>query len=89
MNAADIWAPTRTIALDQADALPHVSGMSKSLLAAFAAFGVAAGAGAQSTRNPATRTVAVTPALDLAQRRAIDSVFKPYDKPGVPGCALE
>ena len=45
MNAADIWAPTRTIALDQADALPHVSAMSKSLLAVLAAFGVAAGAG--------------------------------------------
>ena len=88
MNAADIWSPTRTMALDQADALPHVSGMSKSLLAVLAAFGVAAGAGAQSTRNPAARTVAVTPALDLAQRKAIDSVFRPYNIPGVPGCAL-
>ena len=26
--------------------------------------------------------------LDQAQRRAIDAIFKPYDKPAVPGCAL-
>lgn len=26
--------------------------------------------------------------LDSAEQRAIDSVFAPYDKPGVPGCAL-
>jgi len=88
MNAAGMPAPGCTIALDQAQPPPHVSEMSRSLVVALAAFGVAAGAGAQSPRATAPRTVAPKPALDLAQRRAIDSVFQPYDKPGVPGCAL-
>ncbi|HEY7896323.1 MAG TPA: serine hydrolase [Gemmatimonadaceae bacterium] len=62
--------------------------MPKSFLAAFIVFSVAAGAGAQSPRAAATGSGAPKPALDPAQRRAIDSIFQPYDKPGVPGCAL-
>lgn len=54
--------------------------MSKPFLLAFIVSGVAAVAGAQSPRTAST--------LDLAQRKAIDAVFRPYDKPGVPGCAL-
>jgi CubicO group peptidase (beta-lactamase class C family) len=37
--------------------------------------------GAQTVHAPAAR-------LDSAQRRAIDSVFAPYDTTNVPGCAL-
>ena len=51
-------------------------------------FGLATGAGAQSPHTGATRTASHASALNPAQRRAIDAVFQPYDKPNVPGCAL-
>ncbi|HEX6808447.1 MAG TPA: serine hydrolase [Gemmatimonadaceae bacterium] len=62
--------------------------MPRSFLVALIVFGLAAGAGAQSPRTGTTRAASPKPALDAAQRRAIDSVFQPYDKPNVPGCAL-
>ncbi len=76
------------VALDPADPLPHVTGVSRSFLVALIVLGVAAGAGAQSPPTGATRAGAPKPALEPAQRRAIDAIFQPYDKPGVPGCAL-
>jgi CubicO group peptidase (beta-lactamase class C family) len=76
------------ISLDEADPLPHVTRVPRSFLVALILLGAAAGAGAQSPRTAATRTASPAPALDQAQRRAIDAIFKPYDKPAVPGCAL-
>jgi len=76
------------IALDETDPMPHVTGVSRSFLVALIVLGAAAGAGAQSPRTGATRPASSKPALDPAQRRAIDAIFQPYDKPAVPGCAL-
>ena len=76
------------ISLDGADPLPHVTRVPRSFLVALILLGAAAGAGAQSPRTGAMRTTSPAPALDQAQRRAIDAIFKPYDKPAVPGCAL-
>ena len=88
MRATSIPCRGRANALDAADLPPHFSGVSRSLFVALIMFGVTAGAGAQSPHTGATRTTSLRPALDLAQRRAIDAVFQPYDKPNVPGCAL-
>lgn len=68
-----------TAALDPGDRQPHLIAVSRSFLLTLIAFGVAAGAGAQTPR---------TAALDPAQRKAIDAVFHPYDTAGAPGCAL-
>ncbi|HKT07881.1 MAG TPA: serine hydrolase domain-containing protein, partial [Gemmatimonadaceae bacterium] len=62
--------------------------MSRSFVLALIVFGLATGAGAQSPHTGATRTASHASALNPAQRRAIDAVFQPYDKPNVPGCAL-
>lgn len=69
--------------LDATGVRPHLGAVSRCLLLALIALGVAAGANAQTPRTGAPKS-----ALDPAQRKAIDSVFHPYDKAGVPGCAL-